>query len=289
MVIFFSAINVKANWEKDLFSYLQSLEGERLENNYLLAFYTGIGKCSDNFLTKNLYIKDQQTFAPIFNLWIEYGFKRYDNTLKLKNYYLQNGERVFFGNSSSHFKPDNWEFNGQTIDSWKFGLSTTKGIGIRLFENYAIEFQNQNSLVWNRIDFEYFFKKNIIDPVIQRFDEKYRFGSDYSAAIIIPVTSNFSLDVQYQRNLIFPEWKFSKWFGSYILENGARHCFDYFDQDLFDAIGSDYYLYKFLYQAAVSFLFTELKRGQTFTPFNSSESLLMQYINIRFTFVKQNN
>jgi hypothetical protein len=278
-----------SDWEKDLLTYLHSLEGERLENHYQFTIFTGISNCSDNYLNKKLYPESEQFFAPLFNIGIEYGFKRYDNNKKLLPYYLHSGERVFLENISSHFKPKAWEFDGQTIDAWKFGFATDNGIGIPILKTSFLELHHQTSFVWNRFDFEKFDKVNIIDAGIQKFDEKYKFGIEYSASINVPFSSLMSLEFQYQRNLVYPDFQFGKWFGSFLIENASQRWIDFYDKKFMERIGPEYYIYKFAYNTLISFLFSELKRGQSFAPFSSDPSLTVQSFKLRLNFVQSNN
>ncbi len=280
---------LRADWERDFLTYLHSLEGERLENEYSFSIFSGYKKCSNDYLTKSLYLPNEQFFAPVLNLGVEYGFLRYNNNKKLQNYYLLSGENIYLANSSSHLKPENWKFDGLTMDSWNFGLSTLSGIGKHLTKDLNLELFHQTTFVWNRIDLEQFFPYSIYDEGIQQFDEKWKFGIDYSLIVRIPVTSYLSADIQYQRDLIYPDFHFGKWFGSFLIENGIQRWSDLFDNSFFEKIGPNYYIYKFIYNTLISYIFSEIKKGQSFAPFSSQASLGMQSYNIRFTFVPSNN
>lgn len=278
---------IRADSGKDFFSFFHSLEGERVENYPVFSIWSGISECNDNFLTKNQYPKNEQTFAPLFNYGIEYGFKRYISNRDYKNLFLHSGERVFLESTSAGMKPSSLKFDGLTIDGWKFGFSTDNGFGLFIDKKNinSLEFHHQTSFVWNRFDFENFNKYNIIEPRIHNFDEKYKFGIDYSTMLSFSLFQFATLDLQYQRSLIYPDFQFGSWFGSFILENALQRAPDFFDKVLYNKLGKEYFIYKFIYNSLVSFLYSEIKKEHSFAPFSSDPSLTLQSINLRITFV----
>lgn len=283
LLFFYNHCPIYASWDSSLLSYLTSIKEDKLENHPMLSLWYGYSNFDNNLILLNT--GKENVFAPLFNIGVQYGFKRYRIDKKLDNLYLISGENAFLENISSHLKPKSFKFDGYTIDGWRFGFSTNNGFGITLSQNHNIEFTSQSSFVWYRFDFEQYPEEVMPLNTISSLDSKYKFGSEFTGEISSNLNNFFHFTISQQNSLIYRDFNFSIWLPSYIIDLILQKWSDPLDDYFMEQIGKSYFIYKFIYKTGLSFLMYKIKKEHSFAPFNSEKSISFWSINLKLSFV----
>jgi hypothetical protein len=282
ILFLYANLQVFAKLDSSLLAYLSSFEEDKLENHPILSIWYGYSNFDDNLIKKN--IGKENKFTPLFNVGIDYGFKRYKQDKKYENLYLINGENAFLENISSHLKSKQVKFEGYTIDGWRFGFSMNNGFGLNLSDKNNIEFTSKSSFVWYRFDFENYPEELNSLSSVAILDTKYKFGSEFTAEISSNLSNFLYFTISEQNSLIYRNFDFTKWFPSFVGESILQKLSDPFDNYFFEKIGKSYFIYKFIYKTAISFLVYEIRKEQSFAPFSSEKSVNFWSINVKLAF-----
>ena len=267
-----------SNWDKNLLGLLDKFDEQKLENNSIFSIWYGFSNNNNSLLMSN------NKFATSFNLAIEYGFLRIKDDKTTKPYYLHFGERIYFENQSSHLKPKSWTINGQTLDGWIFGLKAIDGVGKKL-SKFDFEFQHSSSLIWTRFDFENYYRNVLINPQIQKIDERYKFGRNYDIAFALKFVDKFQLGLNFSKNFIFPEFEFKKWVISYITEIGLQRWMDFVDEKLRGQTNEHYWCYKYIYKTIITALITTMMKEKPYLFFNTDKAFHNNGILIKVSYI----
>ncbi len=284
MCIFFPITKLYSSWDNSLLSFLNSIETEKLKNHPFINFWYGESKADNSLIVSDK--NGNNFFSPMFDVGFEYGFTRYKYDHSLDKLYLIDGETAFLENVSSHLKPKSLGYSGYTIDGWKFGFSMFDGIGN---ENNLmnIDFSNKSTFSWNRFDFEQYPQDSALLYKFKPYDIQYKFGCDYSTSLTLPLLSFFHIELNQENSLIYPNFDFSKWVSSFLIENIINRWSDPFDGYFFEKSGKNYYIYKFIYKTLLSYIIYEIKKEQSFAPFSSEKPFSFRSIKLKLVFIAE--
>ncbi len=253
-----------AKWDKMLTDYLHTFKEEKLDNQSLLGIWYGISKPNNDLLMNN------QVFSDGYNLGIEYGFIRYKESKELGSFKLNYGERMFVENSSSHLKPSTIAINGETYDTWTFGLSAIDGVGVKFGDN-SIDFAHQSAFIWAHIDFENYDRHNIVNAQIQNIDDKIKFGRMNTLQFNFNINNTINLGVQKRFSYVFQDYEFSDFAVSYLVEITAQKLIEFIDTQMNETFGKDYWLAKYVYKSLITLGLNELYKKNGYFPIKSKQ------------------
>lgn len=274
----FGPIDSNSNWDSSFLGLLEKFDEEKLTNNPVFSLWYGYSTNDNSLLYQN------EQFATSYNLAIEYGFLRIKQDKTTKPYHLLFGERIYFENQSSHLKPKSWTTEGKTIDGWVFGLKAIDGLGVR-WDQFGIELEHYASLIWNRFDFENYYRNEIINPQIQKIDEKYKFGRNYGNAIAIKLGDKLQIGLNLSQNFIYQEFEFNKWIVAYLTEVTLQKWMDFFDDKFLSATNSNYWGYKYLYKTIISTIITSIMKERTYLFYSSDKPFYSTSITIKISYI----
>ncbi|MBM2815832.1 MAG: hypothetical protein HW421_2594 [Ignavibacteria bacterium] len=217
---------------------------------------------------------NEEKLSPAYIGDIRYGFTRIYKELDLvdENLIYLASEFAFLNNYSSHLKPASIPNIGITQDNWRFGFGMNNGFGYKL-KNSNFILYHSGAFVWSHIDFEGNAKLAGNQALLKMFDEKFRFGSIWEGGVKYQLTGPFYLKIGYEHSIVFPQFYWWKWFGSWTLENLSQRWLDFFETGFINHNPTTYPIYRFLIKNSLSLLLYELRREQMNWPFESEAPL----------------
>lgn len=253
-----------------------------VENHPMVKTTAGIDHFDMNNLVQSIEFKRNYSFS------LAYGFFRKDTTLEKLDFYGHASEWVFFENISTTFK--NFENNapGINTDTWRFGFTYEDGFGQNISQDNSIMLLHAMAFTWSHIDYDIAETVLENDPkfeTIRKFDENIKFGNMYQGGIRLNLNDHFNIDLLYQKSLMYRNFRFFKWSGSYLVDNVVQRWIDYFEPDLIDIFGDNYPVLKFAYKNTASFILYKMRENSMYYPFDSDPAFYSDSYKIAFTFV----
>lgn len=192
---------------------------------------------------------------------------------------------LFLENYSSKWKiKDNQNINTRM---WRFGLFTTEGYGYKLGERNFLMLTYSNSLNWSKMDVDNlgsFTDSNDVNR-LSRFTEQFRFGTSFASGVSFILARSVSLDVNYERLIVFPGHKFWYWLGSEAVEIGAHILLDEFIEEVLHSSPSVAPIINAILKGGLSFGIYELRKTNMNWPFKTEAPLLNDGVRIGLTFM----
>jgi len=228
----------------------------------------------------NENISDSLADANLLELQLGHTTRRMskyaDNILKYKYKYL------FFSYIASDLSGGS-DNNGINSRSWRFGLAGSKGYGYKLGEA-AIILYSSYSYDWTKVEFTDTATNETDQITMDRFEDGIRFGSSNDGGIRIVATSLISLDVNYQRSIVFERHLFWKWAGSAIIEAAANGLLDVFVKEIFESSPQAGPIVNFLLKNALAYGIYELRQSDMNWPFTTTPPLSFDTFRLGATF-----
>lgn len=193
-----------------------------------------------------------------------YPYKYSAEILKYKYNY------TFVGNYFTKNKNDN-SGNIKT-DMWRFGFGWTAGYGYNLGESSIIPYHS-TSLAWSRVKFKDTPLRLGDAQIADRYNEAFRFGTSAEAGIRFKIIPLISLDVSYERSIIFERHLFWKWAGSGIIEAASQGMLDHFIKKIGKSSPAALPIVSFVLKSALSYGIYELRQEKMNWPFKSAAPL----------------
>ncbi len=216
--------------------------------------------------------KSNTNFSDIHNLDFYYGFIRVNDKIKYKDIFSHQGEYVFLSNTSTNFKTFQFEVEGIVTDSWRFGFGLNDGFGVYFLGN-KLYLNHSTAFTWIRIDVDYFSGDTLDINFIKRFDERFKFGSLYSAGITYQFLDFINVDINYEHSYYYPDYEFLPWFGSWVVDNILQRGPELFQREIERELKDYYPYYKLIYKNLISLFLSELRRYNGYSPFSSESTL----------------
>lgn len=192
---------------------------------------------------------------------------------------------LFLENYSSKWKiKDNKNLNTRI---WKFGLFNTEGYGYKLGRRNFLMLTYSNSFNWSKMDVDNlasFTDSNDVNR-ISRFTEQFRFGTSFASGVSFILARSISLDVNYERSIVFPGHKFWYWLGSEAVEFGAHFLLDEFIEKVLHSSPSVAPIVNAVLKGGLSFGIYELRKTNMNWPFKTEVPLFSDGVRIGLTFM----
>lgn len=152
---------------------------------------------------------------------IRIGYTNSNTVIDDKIIYKHEYNYFFLGNSSTNNMSAKQIGNDLKSEAWRFGFGWQSGYGYSFMKGAGLVLYHGNGLSWTNVDFQ---EKRIPLPdkkIINRFDESFRFGDFFEAGAKLQLFSPLSLNVAYEKNIVFERHLFWYWALSEIIESAA--------------------------------------------------------------------
>lgn len=173
---------------------------------------------------------------------------------------------------SNHFGKNENSNAKIAVDMWRFGFGWAKGYGYDLGESAIIPYHS-TSMSWSRVKFKNAIADSNDANIAERFNESFRFGSAAGAGIRVQIVPLISLDVAYERSIIFERHLFWKWAGNGIIEAASQGILDHFIKKIGKSSPMALPIVNFVLKSALSYGIYELRQEKMNWPFNSAAPL----------------
>lgn len=228
-----------------------------------------------NKITQGKY--NIRNFEENYITQIDYGFFRIDPSLTKNNIFYHSSENVFFGNSSSHFKIFDKLDNTITTDMYRFGGAYSNGFGFGDIDNNELYFIHKSGFIWNIIDIEPFNGTENEFELLNPLDNKTKFGNFYSTGFRFNAYDNFLfVGMEYDETIIYTDFKFFPWFGSYLIENVSQRWADLFLPEILEYFGELTPIVYHLYKTSISFILYSLRSEGMNWPFGEEKFIIRE-------------
>lgn len=225
------------------------------------------------------------TFEENYSTEIQYGFLRFDKELSQNGLLYFSSERVFFGNSSSRFKIPRVSDNTIKTDMYRYGGLYNNGFGYGDANGSKILFSHSSSIFWTESDIENFANNDNDNRLLYGFEKENNFGMSYSTGIIYTLDKgNTSLEFKYQHNVVWTDFYFTDWFGSWLLENLIQRTPDLFNDFFIRQFGVYYPIIYQFYKTAISYIIYEGRSNNSYFPFGNTEVLTQRSFRLGIKF-----
>lgn len=170
-----------------------------------------------------------------------------------------------------------------TTDMWRFGFGGATGYGYDLGESAIIPYHS-TSISWSRVKFKDALSDSSDAVIANRFNESFRFGSATESGIKIQIIPLISLDVSYERSIIFERHLFWKWAGGGIIEAASQGMLDHFIGKIGKSSPLALPIVSVILKSALSYGIYELRQEKMNWPFNSAAPLSYDQWKVGVTF-----
>jgi hypothetical protein len=192
---------------------------------------------------------------------------------------------LFLENYSSKWKiKDNKNINARM---WRFGLFNTEGYGYKLGERNFLVLTYSNSLNWSKMEVDNLtsFTDSTDINRLSRFTEQFRFGTSFASGVSFILARSVSLDVNYERSIVFPGHKFWYWLGSEAIELVSHALLDEFIEKVLHSSPSVTPIVNAILKGGLSFGIYELRKTNMNWPFKTEAPLFNDGVRIGLTFM----
>jgi hypothetical protein len=220
-------------------------------------------------------IKDKdihQSLADGNLLQLDLGHTRRNTSRYAENILKYSYKNLYLGYVSSEFSGRNSDTSEIDSKTWRFGFARSSGYGYKMGSS-ALMFYNSWSWDWSKVDFTSRANNPIDQNTLDYIEDGVRFGTSADGGIRFAVTPLITLDVGYQRSIVFHRHLFWKWAGSAIIEAASQGILDYFIKEIFYASPSAGPIVYFLLKNALSYGIYELRQEKMNWPFSSAPPL----------------
>lgn len=190
---------------------------------------------------------------------------------------------IFLGNFFTKVKSENSLNKDTRTDMWRFGLGWSSGYGYDFGQSSIIPYHS-TSINWSRVKFKDTPPSQGDVLFAERFDEAFRFGSGAEAGIRLKIIPLISLDVSYERSIIFERHLFWKWAGSGIIEAASQGMLDHFIKKIGKSSPFALPIVSVILKSALSYGIYELRQDKMNWPFNSAVPLSYDQFKVGVTF-----
>ena len=225
------------------------------------------------------------SFEENFATEIQYGFFRYDKKLSRNGLLYFSSERAFFGNSSSRFKPTSVSDYTIKSEMYRYGGTYYSGFGIGEEKGSKFLFSHSSSIMQVNSDIENFTYSERDNSLLNKFETETNFGMGYSSGIIYLFGEGVtSIELKYQHNVIWSDFQFVEWSGSWVIENLLQRTPDLFHEYFISIFGAYYPIIYHIYKTGISYLIYEGRSRNSYWPFKGSEVLTQRGIRLGVKF-----
>ncbi|PKL77400.1 MAG: hypothetical protein CVV25_14620 [Ignavibacteriae bacterium HGW-Ignavibacteriae-4] len=233
----------------------------------------------------SFYSDFSSSFEDNYTTEIQYGFFRYDKRLSRNGILYFSSERAFFGNSSSRFKPSSVSDYTIKTEMYRYGGTYYNGFGIGEEKGSKFLFSHSSSIMQVQSDIESFTNNENDNRLLYQFETETNFGMAYSSGLIYVFGEGVtSLEIKYHHNVIWSDFQFLEWSGSWILENLLQRTPDLFHEYFISQFGAYYPIIYHIYKTGISYLIYEGRSRNSYWPFKGSEVLTQRGVRLGVKF-----
>lgn len=218
------------------------------------------------------------------------------STTKLRNY-SDYGFLVENYNHRSDILSD-YTADPRQFSFWKFGFSSSEGLGYILGDNADIILGQESGMGWQSMNYSYSVTSNTMGtPIIEtngkvdprlKLEDTYtggtRFSQYYEAFIKVRPISNVAINLSYKQDLIYPRFMFWHAVSSNIIEGVADYVAEAFANKITRSSPYIGPVAHFILKNAVSFAFMELRKNNQNWPIKSADPLIINSMNFGISF-----
>lgn len=197
---------------------------------------------------------------------------------------------LFIGNFFTKVKSDNSVSKDIRTDMWRFGFGWASGYGYDLGQSSIIPYHS-TSITWSRVKINDTPISQIVPLqlnddryILDHYDQSFRFGTGAEAGIRFKVIPLISVDVGYERSIIFERHLFWKWAGSGIIETASQGMLDHFIGKIGKSSPMVLPIVSVILKSALSYGIYELRQEKMNWPFNSAAPLSFDQWKVGVTF-----
>ncbi|MBK8944163.1 MAG: hypothetical protein IPM32_02730 [Ignavibacteriae bacterium] len=180
---------------------------------------------------------------------------------------------------------------------WRFGIGYRKGYGYSLGTNFEILPSYSLAFVWNQSKFNHPSERILTNTqitiweeenkILKKYDNEIKFGNTNSAGIDIRISSMLNIGVNYETQILFPQYLVWKHLGSFGIELLSQTGIDFLTQGvIIKAVPKLTPILNFLMKNGLSYFFYTLKQEKMFWPFDTKAPLAMETLkfDLKITF-----
>lgn len=190
---------------------------------------------------------------------------------------------IFLGNFFTRVNSDNSSNRDMRTDMWRFGLGWSSGYGFDLGKSSILPYHS-TSIAWSRVNF----KDTPLNPadkqIVDLYDQSFRFGTGAEAGVRFKIIPLISLDVSYERSIIFERHLFWRWAGSGIIEMASQGMLDHFIGKIGKSSPAALPIVSVILKSALSYGIYELRQERMNWPFKSAAPLSYDQFKVGVTF-----
>lgn len=213
------------------------------------------------------------------------------------NYKILEFEDNFLFSSYSTYNQNSRNNTNINSNIWRFGLGFRKGYGysftnfLDLFPSYSMGF------AWNQSKFNHPIERIMTEipnllwveeyKRLDKYDNEIKFGTTNSAGIEARVSTMFNIGVNYETQVVFPQYLTWKHFGSFGIELLSQTGIDFLTEGvIIKAVPKLTPIIYFLMKNGLSYFFYTLKQEKMYWPFDTNIPLTMEALkfDIKITF-----
>ncbi|MER3329532.1 MAG: hypothetical protein RIF34_08150 [Candidatus Kapaibacterium sp.] len=170
-------------------------------------------------------------------------------------------------------------------EMYRYGGTYYSGFGIGEEKGSKFLFSHSSSIMQVNSDIENFTFNDNDNRLLNEFETETNFGMGYTSGIIYAFGEGVtSLELKYQHNVIWTNFQFVEWSGSWVIENLLQRTPDLFHDYFISEFGLYYPIIYHIYKTGISYLIYEGRSRNSFWPFKGSEALTQRGIRLGVKF-----
>ncbi len=212
-------------------------------------------------------------FEGNYSTEIQYGYIRYDKDIAKLGFIYFSSERAFLGSTSSRFKLTPVDDLTIKTDIYRYGGLYNNGFGYGT-EGSKFLFSHSSAIVWTESDVENFAFNDPDNQLLTEFEDENNFGMFYTSGVNYTFGNGAtSIELRYRHNVVWTDFQFGNWIGSWAIENALQRAPDLFHQSMIEQFGGYYPLMYHAYKTLISYFIYERRGKSTYWPFKGSKVL----------------
>ncbi len=237
-----------------------------------------------------------ETGETIDNFKAIFGFKKYNDKLYKKDKNNKSDKIIkelsYNGLLVENYSNESGLFNSEPetnyqLSYWNFGFAHGEGYGYKLGEHSDIILGQESGFSWLKMQYAFDINRDAegnalteFDFLQQRLGDDVRFSSYFESFVKIRPLEFISLDLGYQRNIIYPRFQFWYWTVSGLTEGVASAVTDAFIKKISKSSPYAGPAVNFILKNAISYAFMELRKKNMNWPISGEEPLIINSFNL---------
>jgi hypothetical protein len=190
---------------------------------------------------------------------------------------------LFLSNFYTDDNNDNSINDEIKTNMWRFGIGWSSGYGYDLGK-FSITPYYSYSLAWSQVKFNDATLDSADKLIADRYNETFRFGTGSEVGVNFRFIPMLSLDVAYERSIIFERHLFMKWVGSGLIEAISQGLLDTFIGRIAKSSPAALPIINVLLKGALAYGLYELRQEKMNWPFPSAPPMSYDQWKVGVTF-----